>query len=256
MKDFSPLWSLSADSGPKITSEKQTRLGCCVNIAPVCFSDWVTWLQTDRQTDEGEERGRSSCSARMTQSVCCLSAYSRSPKDSVTLTSSNRSTSYLLQLYLYFQCARVLPSYLSVYFHFILYICFYLSDQPAGDSSLLVFTQHVATHDEPRQLLYETLNTLQTKYHRVTYGASLSLYYQHFFSKIQHARVNKRRISFVFVFLRHNNWITITTNPAWGNKSGRRPAALLHLFPKYDKYWVATSSFSVLFMLLETHFTI
>ena len=83
--------------GLKITLERQIRIGSSVNMVPVCFSDWVTWPKTDRQTDRQTDRRRggwgwSSCCARMTHSVCCLSAHSRSLKDSVTLTSSGPQT--------------------------------------------------------------------------------------------------------------------------------------------------------------------
>lgn len=53
---------------------------------PFCF--WVT--HADRKTDRGR-RSPSSC-ARMTQSICCLSACSRSLKDSVTPTSLGFTT--------------------------------------------------------------------------------------------------------------------------------------------------------------------
>lgn len=57
-----------------------------VNKMPFCF--WVT--HAHRKTDRGR-RSPSSC-ARMTQSVCCLSARSRSLKDSVTPTSLGFTT--------------------------------------------------------------------------------------------------------------------------------------------------------------------
>lgn len=37
--------------GLKIALEWQIRIGSSVNTEPVCFSDWVTWPKTDRQTD-------------------------------------------------------------------------------------------------------------------------------------------------------------------------------------------------------------
>lgn len=37
--------------GLKIALERQIRIGSSVNTEPVCFSDWVTWPKTDRQTD-------------------------------------------------------------------------------------------------------------------------------------------------------------------------------------------------------------
>lgn len=92
--------------------------------------------------------GWSPCSARMTQSGCCLSACSRSPEDSVTLTSSDSQPELYLPARLVLKGSRFFSPPL---------VCLLLTP---GDSSFFCS----ANWD-----FWELLcSTLQTKYYRLT----------------------------------------------------------------------------------------
>lgn len=123
-----------------------------------------------RQTDVGGRWGWSSCSARMTQSVCCLPAHSRSLKDSAESTSSDtpRYMSFPPTLSFLIMPSRVSSSYpVCLFSPLPVCLLLYLSPLPLPLSSLnwwlislFCFTQCVAMSDKLRQQTTERWNVI------------------------------------------------------------------------------------------------
>lgn len=191
----------------------------------------------------------------MTHSICCLSAHSRSLKDSVTLTSSDPQTNWNVPYSNFIHSRHVfqrllwfLPSSvcLSVSLHLLLSVCWSNSNKSVPPHSLLL---QLVIHPS----LLNVLLCLTKRRRQTSWSCDMNTFSHQIPSRLNIIRWLIDHLSFLFFNCQYKVFFpplrvsfrdrSMTWNPAWGygtvlfssNESGQISAALLDCLPEFSQ---------------------